>query len=309
MTVVRDTTVDETALGGCVRLHHLWRPQLAAAEARAAGQPRAERTGALVATAYRPYAAFWAGYVSLKDETAFTRWAESRLQQLEADPRRTIPLTADAGAMITQATIRVAEFTGRPRACSDWYLVYGPGWTNVGGVYGVGMVVDFFGMPRERGVEDFRAILPHEVAHVAWDPAHRGDADAGTLLGRMVGEGFATWFADLYWGDSVSAAQALGYTDDEWRWAVAHERELWAAAEPLLRSRERRVLDRFAAARERPLPGGPGKVGYFLGYRIVDAYVRRHGAESWRSLFEMPYAEILEGSGYAAAPSGPASAR
>ncbi len=306
-TFAPDTVVEETALDGCVRLHHLWKPQLAALGQRAAGQPRDARIARLVAAAYRPHAPFWAGYAGLDDEAAFVRWAEPRLRELETDPRRTIPITVEPGGMIAEATRRVAEFTGRPRACSDWYVVFGPGWTNLGGLRDLGMVVDFLGMPQDRGVEDFRAVLPHEVAHVAWDPAHRDDPDEGTLLGRIVSEGFATWFADLYWGDSLSAAQALGYTDDEWDWAVAHERELWEAAVPVLGSREREVLDRFAAVRERPLPGGPGKVGYFLGHRIVDAYVRRHGADSWRALYEMPYARILEASGYGAAPGGPAA--
>jgi uncharacterized protein YjaZ len=103
----------------------------------------------------------------------------------------------------------------------------------------------------------------------------------------------------LYWGDAVTPAQALGYSEAEWQWALAHEAELWAAAQPLLSSRERAVHDRFRSANTRIIAEGPRKVGYFLGYRIVDAYVKRHGTSSWQMLFELPMAKILQDSGYA----------
>lgn len=290
----RDTVVDQVALGGCVRVHHLWKRQLAAL-ARTAGQSPDARTAALVADVYRPYRAFWAGY--LGDEGAFTDWVRTRFT-LAGDPRRDVPLATDPGAMIADATQRMAALAGRPAPCSDWYIVYGPGWTNLGGI-GTAMVVDFLGMPRERAAEDFRAYLPHEVTHLIFGPAHAGDPDAGTLLNRIVDEGFATYAGRQYWGKDFSPAQALGYTEAEWAWALAHERELWALAAPALGVRERAVTDRFAAASAHPIPGGPGKVGYFLGYRIVDAYVARHGPESWRDLFSLPLARVLAESGYA----------
>lgn len=286
----------QKAPGGCVRVHHLWKRQLAALD-RTAGRPAEERTAALVAEVYRPYQEFWVGYVG--DEAAFAKWARTRLD-LEGDPRRAIPFTVNTEAMILDASRRVAAFAGRPAPCSDWYLVYGPGWTNMGGLTKIGMVVDFLGMPRDGGAEDFRVYLPHEVAHLVFGPAHAADPDAGTLLARIVEEGFASYFSRLYWGRGLTPARALGYTEAEWRWALAHERELWALAAPQLRSRDRAVLERFSAVRSRPLPGGPGKVGYFLGYRMAEAYVARHGRRSWRKLFSLPYARILEESGFAA---------
>lgn len=289
-TALSETTVSSSALGGCVRVHQLWKPQLTSTMSG----------GASPAAAYHIAPGFWAGYAGIRDERAYTRWAADKLKALHADPRHTLPVKLDLTAMLADATQRVAQFSGRPLACTDWYLVYGPGWTDMGGIAGTGMVIDFLGMPRRSPEEHIRALIPHEMIHVAWGAAHGGDAADGTLLGRILSEGFATWFADTYWGDTLSAAEALGYTRDEWEWALAHERELWEAAEPLLQSRERRVADRFAAVRERVLPGGPGKAGYFIGYRIIDAYVRQHGPESWRELFTMPLEQILTRSRYAA---------
>ncbi|MFN2566390.1 MAG: hypothetical protein ABR499_15445 [Gemmatimonadaceae bacterium] len=117
--------------------------------------------------------------------------------------------------------------------------------------------------------------------------------------GRPADERVAALVADVY---RPYAAFWAGYLGDETafaQWALANEGALWNLVAPQLRTRERAVIERFAAARSRPLPGGPGKIGYFLGYRIADAYVRRHGPESWRNLFALPYARALEESGYA----------
>jgi uncharacterized protein YjaZ len=140
-------------------------------------------------------------------------------------------------------------------------------------------------VPQTNPLENIRLLLPHELNHISFGAGHRDDPDTGTLLSSIIAEGLGSWYADLYWGDAVTPAQALGYSEAEWQWALAHEAELWAAAQPLLSSRERAVHAR--------------KVGYFLGYRIVDAYVKRHGTSSWQMLFELPMAKILQDSGYA----------
>jgi uncharacterized protein YjaZ len=55
-------------------------------------------------------------------------------------------------------------------------------------------------------------------------------------------------------------------------------------------------------------PGAPGKVGYYLGYRIVEEYVRRRGPDAWRELYDLPLAEILARSGVPLAlPAGTAA--
>lgn len=96
----------------------------------------------------------------------------------------------------------------------------------------------------------------------------------------------------------MSPARSLGYTPDEYRWAVAHEGELWNNARPLLAREDGKVVNRYMAASSHLEPAAPGKIGYFLGYRIVQAYVARHGPRSWKQLYNMTAAQILDASGY-----------
>ncbi len=291
--VRRHPELDERRLGGCVVVHHLWKREIRAL-ARTAGAAPEERLAALVQDVYLPDSAFWAGYVG--DEGAFIDWARKRFD-LEDDPRRGLPLLVDPGPLIEETTRRVRDLTGLA-GCATWTILYGPGWTDAGGLGRLGMVVDYFGPPRQPDPEHLRLILPHELQHVVYAAAHSTDRDAGTLLQRMVDEGFASYLAVVYWRGQLSPAAAVGYTSDEWAWALAHERELWLVAAPRLHSRERRDVEPFRRADTRVFPGGPTKVGYFLGYRIVEEYVRRHGRDSWRNLYHLPLARILEESGF-----------
>jgi uncharacterized protein YjaZ len=88
------------------------------------------------------------------------------------------------------------------------------------------------------------------------------------------------------------------YSDAEWEWALAHERELVAAVRPLLGSRARADTDLIASRSSHLIEGAPGATGYFLGLRIVEAYVARHGTDSWKDLYDLPAGVVLRRSGY-----------
>lgn len=290
--VVKDTATLQVSPDSCVRLNHVWKRQIVAVFETRDSAPE-YRQSRLLELAYRPFARFWSGYVG--NDSAFVRMSQRR--DLATDGRNNLPVRADVAALVLDATRRDFEASGY-RACADWYLVFGSGVANLGGLSGRMMLIDFFGVPPTNAVENIRLTLPHEMNHISFGRGHAADPDAGNLLSSIIAEGFASWYADLYWGAEVSAAAALGYSEAEWIWALEHERLLWQAAEPLLKSRDRSVHDRFRAARARIVPEGPGKAGYFLGYRIVDAYVKRHGDDSWRRLFTLPVAQILRESGY-----------
>ena len=157
------------------------------------------------------------------------------------------------------------------------------------------MVLDVLGLPTTDPIGDVRFVMPHELNHLLFS---RPEA-SGSLLYRMIDEGFASFVADEYWGAGLSPADALGYTEDQWRWAVEHETELWQQALPHLESGDRKILDRFSAVNQRVIEGAPGKIGYFLGYRIVEDFVRRNGSMSWRKLYEMPLQELVASTRFA----------
>ena len=247
--------------------------------------------------AYRPYASFWKGY--LGDEARFRDWAGTALFAKEHPIHTRIGAVLELrlDSLFTSISSWLVTTTGR-RPRGVWYIVFGPGWTDMGGFNDGTMLVDFTKTEANRDTIAFK--LAHELTHMAHgsSEAQSTDADSGTVLQRIVSEGLASYASYAYAAGRCSPAQSVIYTDADWTWALAHEGELIAAARPYLRSRSRTDLNRFAARNERLIDAGPTAIGYFLGFRVVQAYVAKHGPNSWADLIDLPVREAVSRSGY-----------
>ncbi len=288
--VEADPALQDSAMGGCVRIHNVWKAQVRAIHLTASG-PMSDRAKMLRDSVYAPYAEFWNGYAG-----DFNRWV-LRNVDLAAHPNRAFPTQIDLPRVIAETTARAAELSGI-RGCAEWHLVYGPGWAGMGGLSDGRMLVDFFGS--HASAEDMHRAIPHEVAHVL---RHlESDPEPRNVLAITMDEGAAVYFEDVYWGGDMDPAEALGYSKAEWAWAIAHESELWSMAAAQLEDSSRAVTDRYQRADLRLHPDGPTGVGYFLGYRISEAYIARHGRSALSDLFRLPARKIFDESGYSPQP-------
>jgi hypothetical protein len=248
----------------------------------------------LVSEVYAPYASFWQGY--LGDEAKFRKWAATKLLAGEHPIHTRIPACLDLqlDKLFTASASWVTKTSGRgPRG--TWYIVFGPGWTNMGGLGDIGMVLDFTVQDPDRKAIEF--ILPHELTHQV-HAARRADPESGTVLDRIISEGLACYAAYIFAAGRQTPAQSVGYTDEEWARGLAHETELVTAASPYLGSKLGRDADRFAARNQRLLDSGPNAAGYFLGFRIMQRYVEKRGAAAWVEAIDLPVREVLLRSGY-----------
>lgn len=127
-------------------------------------RPAPEIVDRLVREVYAPFASFWQGY--LGDESAFRKWAADRLLASDHPVQTRLPALLDLQLdklFVTSATW-VSETSGRhPRG--TWYIVFGPGWTNMGGLGDIGMVLDFTKQNPDQKAIEF--VLPHELTHQA----------------------------------------------------------------------------------------------------------------------------------------------
>jgi uncharacterized protein YjaZ len=208
------------------------------------------------------------------------------------------PLTnVDLGRRFTEGVDWLVRTTGRKPA-GTWYIVFGPGWTDMGSLTDIGMVADFTKMlPDSSAIAN---ILPHELSHQVQgaSAARAADPDAGTVLERIVNEGFASYVSWVYGDGKRTPAEALMYREAEWTAALAHERALVDKVRPILASRERKDLDLVASRGDRLIEGTPGAAGYFIGFRIVEAYVAKRGKDSWKEIYDLPVRTVVERSGY-----------
>lgn len=133
---------------------------------------------------------------------------------------------------------------------------------------------------------DLPTIVAHELMHYQQAP-ETGQAD---LLAASVREGMADWFAELISGRHINAAAH--------HWGLANECALWREFEPRMHGTE---YDGFlydgGRSRDRP-----ADLGYFIGYRIVAAYMARarDPRVAYREVLGgLPARELLARSGYA----------
>ncbi|SRR6266851_3657203 len=279
-----------------LRIVNVYRPE-AMAMLEVNQSTRSEVLDRLTREVYRPYASFWQGY--LGEEAKFRDWASASLfgsdHPIHTRLGGLLDLRLDS--LFTASATWLVKATGhRPRGV--WYIVFGPGWTDMGGFSDGTMVADFAKLEPDREVIEFK--LPHELTHMVHGASagQRNDPDSGTVLQRIVSEGLASYATYVYAAGRRTAAQSTGYTDAEWASALAHEQELATAARPYLRSRTRADLNRFASRGERLVNAGPPAVAYFLGFRIVQTYVAKHGASSWTDLIDLSAREALSRSSY-----------
>src|SRR5712691_9595152 len=163
------------------------------------GRPQQEVLDRLVRDVYAPYAAFWKGYVG--DEASFRRWAGAGLLDTAhvAQARLAAVLDVPLDRLFTETADWIVRTTGR-RPHGTWYLLFGPGWTDMGGLRDGSMLREL--AKREPDGEAIAVLLPHELTHMVHgsSPAVRSDPDTGTVLAHIVSEGLATYADYVYWG-------------------------------------------------------------------------------------------------------------
>lgn len=124
--------------------------------------------------------------------------------------------------------------------------------------------------------------LPYDMAEalVATRYPYQASAEQATLLSRMLYEGTLAHLKEQI-VPKGNAAAALGYTDDEYRRLIENESALWQAiiSEQLLYDTSEITIDRLTAPSPATTIGNisaPGRVARFIGYRIVEAYLKKH---------------------------------
>jgi len=139
--------------------------------------------------------------------------------------------------------------------------------------------------------------IPHELNHLAYEPNRMKDPKHETALAQTIDEGFACYFTWVFFDGTISKYEAVeNMSETDWRWYIAHEQEIF--------QKVRRYFDETG---ENPLlqnnklklfPDAPKTLFYWLGFRIIEAYVKNHGPNSWKDLYNLSSEEIFKHSGY-----------
>ena len=126
----------------------------------------------------------------------------------------------------------------------------------------------------------------------------RQDCQNLAQLRRILDEGFACYVSFRIRQGAITKAEALGYTDEAFEYCRQKEPSLLGLLRQFVASEDPEVSNSFADRGVHVSEGYPGAIGYYLGFRIVEEYVARNGADSWKDLYVLTPEEALEGSGF-----------
>ncbi|KAB1230159.1 DUF2268 domain-containing putative Zn-dependent protease [Chryseobacterium viscerum] len=140
--------------------------------------------------------------------------------------------------------------------------------------------------------------LPHELNHIVYEHFRKADPDGESALSQTIDEGFACYFAYVFFDRKIGKYKAVeNMTQENWAWYIKNEKEIFTKLKPyfsdtsgnnpLLRNDQLKLF-----------PEAPKSINYWLGFRIIEKYVEKHGSDSWKDVYNMTPKDLLEKSGY-----------
>lgn len=242
---------------------------------------------------YTPYKEFWNGYLGNAEDVS--SWMNDAMNLL---PEWKLKNETIDGKLLVKHFREVAEKMTQLTGYSPkgkWYIVYGPAWTDLGGLGDFAMLIDLAHTSNSSNERILR-MFPHELTHqivTNVNPHHDS-----TAVSSIIGEGFAVWMNQKYWGKKYTLAENLGYSEDELQFFDKNIAALKQFLVSSIYSTDDAIINVFRNRSEKLNEKLPGAIGYYLGYLIVEAYVQKFGPESWKDIFLKSPKEIYELSGF-----------
>ncbi|GAB3729065.1 hypothetical protein GCM10027594_11140 [Hymenobacter agri] len=238
--------------------------------------------------------------LKIKNDATFTKWILQRpnyYNSIEATTRA----IATEKPKIVAAFRRFQELYPAVRFQNIYFVV--GGWVSGGTVSDAGLLIgadqtangpgvntaelSFVQRNRCEPVTNMPSLMVHELVH-----RNQGPQD-GTLLSYALNEGMADFVAELVTGH-ITNARLHPYGN-------AHEKELWADFQKEMLGTN---PDNWIANSQQETPEKPCDLGYYVGYRIVQAYYNQQPdkKQALADILNVRDAKaFLARSGYAAA--------
>jgi hypothetical protein len=140
--------------------------------------------------------------------------------------------------------------------------------------------------------------LPHELNHLAYEPLRKNDPGKNTALRQTIDEGFACYFTWIFFNKEISKYEAVeNMTENDWNWYMKNEKEIFNKLSPFFKD-ESGDNPLMRNDKHQLFPNAPKTLNYWLGFRIIESYVKLNGENSWKDIYEMNVQEVLDNSEY-----------
>ncbi|WP_267401563.1 MULTISPECIES: DUF2268 domain-containing putative Zn-dependent protease [unclassified Chryseobacterium] len=140
--------------------------------------------------------------------------------------------------------------------------------------------------------------LPHELNHLVYEKFRTQDAYKNSALSQTIDEGFACYFTWVFFEGKIQKYEAVeNMSKKDWEWFLKNEKKIFTNVKiffddesgnnPLLRNDQLKLF-----------PDAPKALNYWLGFRIIEKYVEKHGVSSWKDIYQLTPKEVLQKSDY-----------
>jgi uncharacterized protein YjaZ len=139
-------------------------------------------------------------------------------------------------------------------------------------------------------------MFPHELTHqITSNVNANNDTSAITSI---INEGFAVFMNQLYWKEKYTLAENLGYNESELKNCQQEEKYIKQFFEENKFSTDKETINKFRDRGYSLKENLPGAIGYYIGYKIIEQYLKKFGKHSWKDVFTKSPLEIYELSGF-----------
>ena len=270
---------------------------------------------------FRPYLAFqtagemgWDAFTEAFRDLWCDREASTPVPRLSEAAERVLEATEQnpVDALASQGYHRAVGLLG-PRAEIDLYVCVGLELSNafmvvVGDKPAVGVALEVYGRRFGTafvGFEDLLHVIPHEMCHAVRagephspfvrffrDEDPKNAMQRVTLHEMLVEEGLACWTGSVATPE-VRLSQTLFYSPEDFRWCEQNVDQLWeeSLAHGHLPLGNEGFTRWFGIG---PENGDlPPRAGYYLGYRLVERYLRENPGANLASAARQPAEAFL----------------
>lgn len=246
----------------------------------------------LIDSIYKPYSTFWSGY--LGNEEAFKKWFNEKGQkQINIWNKNAQTINpSDLSLKLNQTAIEMYKFTGY-LSKGEWNIIYGPAWTDLGGFSDGTMLIDL-AHKLNNNFTRITNLYPHEINHQIY--SYTQNNTNNTVLNRIIDEGFATYVSYIFHNKSNSIADELMYSEEDYKFCKENESELLILLDENYNKVDEDLSRKFADRSYKFKENYPGAIGYYLGFRIIEEFVKQNGKNSWKKIYKMDPAEVLNKS-------------
>lgn len=236
---------------------------------------------------FTPYQNFWNSY--LGSESEFIKWYENNIFQYKNKKINVAKLSQK----LKKIKYTISEITGY-NPLGTWYIIYGPAWTDLGGLADGTMLIDL-AHKNNFSIEQIAKFFPHELSHQIY--FNQNKFNDTTALKSIIDEGLAVYINEIYWKNKYSLAENLGYSENELKECIENENLITEFFNINKFSTDKKIINKFRSRNFSILPKRlPGAIGYYIGYNIVKNYVKKNGKDSWKEIYKKSPLSVYKSS-------------